>query len=78
LCVLPLAADQAEEGVAPAPDSAMTGETVWSLADVGLVRTELPRPLLRVTTPPQRSTFMPRRFDSVESLVARLRQDGLG
>ena len=39
---------------------------------------ELPRPLLRALVPAQRTSFVPRRFDSVESLAARLRQDGLG
>jgi hypothetical protein len=78
LCVLPGAAPQpADTADEPKPGVAVD-ETVWTLADIGLVRSELPRPLVRVLQPAQSSGFAPRRFDSVESLAARLRQDGLG
>ncbi len=80
LCVLPArgrtaaaASPATSEQTAPA-----AAEVTWSLADVGLSAAELPRPLLRPLLPAQRTSFAPRRFDSVESLVARLRQDGLG
>lgn len=84
LCVLPARgsaapADAPAEAPATAePAAPPEAEVLWSLADVGLSGAELPRPLLRPLLPAQRTSFAPRRFDSVESLVARLRQDGLG
>jgi len=79
LCVVPavdVVADPAAAGVPPA--EAAPAETLWNLAEVGLTRPELPRPLVRVISPPQRTLFSPRPFENLESLVARLRQDGLG
>ena len=80
LCVLPAPGGAAPQVSADAPgaDGAPGAEVIWSLADVGLSAAELPRPLLRALVPAQRTSFVPRRFDSVESLAARLRQDGLG
>lgn len=82
LCVLPApgGATRQAPAEAPGPDGALASgaEVSWSLADVGLSPAELPRPLLRALVPAQRTSFVPRRFDSVESLAARLRQDGLG
>ena len=80
LCVLPASGGANKQAPADAisPDSAQAPEVLWSLADVGLSPAELPRPLLRPLVPAQRTSFVPRRFDSVESLAARLRQDGLG
>ena len=75
LCVVPAVDVVADPAVAP---SAPTPETLWNLAEVGLTRPELPRPLVRVVSPPQRTLFSPRPFENLESLVARLRQDGLG
>lgn len=78
LCVLPGGAAPQVSADAPGADGAPAAEMTWSLADVGLSAAELPRPLLRALVPAQRTSFVPRRFDSVESLAARLRQDGLG
>lgn len=82
LCVLAAPGGAAKQVLADAPGSdgapAAEPEVLWSLADVGLSAAELPRPLLRALVPAQRTSFVPRRFDSVESLAARLRQDGLG
>lgn len=78
LCVLPGGAAPQVAADAPGADGAPGTEVTWSLADVGLSAAELPRPLLRALVPAQRTSFVPRRFDSVESLAARLRQDGLG
>ena len=80
LCVLP-ARGRTAAAASPATSeqtAPTAAEVTWSLADVGLSAAELPRPLLRPLLPAQRTSFAPRRFDSVESLVARLRQDGLG
>ena len=82
LCVLaaPGGATRQAPADAAGPDDARESraKVSWSLADVGLSAAELPRPLLRPLVPAQRTSFVPRRFDSVESLAARLRQDGLG
>lgn len=78
LCVLPGGAAPPGPADAPGADGAPAAEITWSLADVGLSAAELPRPLLRTLVPAQRTSFVPRRFDSIESLAARLRQDGLG
>ena len=77
LCVLPSAAMGEPEVAAPA-DQPSVEETTWNLADVGLAAAELPRPLCRVVSSAPPARFAPRSFDSVEALVARLRQDGLG
>lgn len=80
VCVLPVAADGA--AAATSPEGGESAEPVidrtWSLANIGLVKAELPRPLVRAVVPAQHTRFAPRRFDSLDSLVARLRQDGLG
>lgn len=80
LCVLPARGRTADAASPATPEQTApaAAEVTWSLADVGLSAAELPRPLLRPLLPAQRTSFAPRRFDSVESLVARLRQDGLG
>jgi electron transfer flavoprotein alpha/beta subunit len=75
LCVVPATDGAAEPTAAAAP---ATPETLWNLAELGLTRSELPRPLVRVVSPAQRTLFAPRQFDNLDSLVARLRQDGLG
>ena len=80
VCVLPVTADLA----APADAAGTEGEGLpaidktWNLASIGLVKAELPRPLVRAVVPAQRTQFTPRRFDSLDSLALRLRQDGLG
>lgn len=88
LCVLPTASDLAapdkkavagggsDDAVAPADDRQI--DRIWSLANIGLVKAELPRPLVRPVVPAQHTRFAPRRFDNLDQLVARLRQDGLG
>lgn len=84
LCVLPMASDFAAVAADGAGDGAATqaGEPpldrTWSLANIGLVKAELPRPLVRPVVPAQYTRFAPRRFDNLDQLVARLRQDGLG
>lgn len=87
LCVLPMASDLAapdktaaagsgSDDAAPADDRQI--DRIWSLANIGLVKAELPRPLVRPVVPAQHTRFAPRRFDNLDQLVARLRQDGLG
>ena len=92
LCVLPTASDLAapdkkaaagggsDEEAAPADDRQIDRQIdrIWSLANIGLVKAELPRPLVRPVVPAQHTRFAPRRFDNLDQLVARLRQDGLG
>ncbi len=78
LCVLPLADEEAAPATVMSADQPTRKETLWDLADVGLVAAELPRPLCRRVPAAAPTRFGPRRFDSLEALVARLRQDGLG
>lgn len=86
LCVLPAAGDFAATATATGGESTESAasaggqpiERTWSLANIGLVKAELPRPLVRPVVPAQHTRFGPRRFDNLDQLVARLRQDGLG
>lgn len=82
VCVLPVTADRlAQDATAPAGpegEDLPPIDKTWNLANIGLVKAELPRPLLRPVVPAQHTQFTPRRFDSLDALVARLRQDGLG
>ena len=78
LCVLPTADDAVSQAAAAPAETPLVVETTWSLADVGLAAAELPRPLCRLVDAATPTRFAPRLFDSVEALVARLRQDGLG
>ena len=88
LCVLPTASDFAAADKTAAAGGGSEGaptqagepqiDRTWSLANIGLVKAELPRPLVRPVVPAQQTRFAPRRFDNLDQLVARLRQDGLG
>lgn len=76
LCVLPVSSASAVAAPAPSAASVPAIEH-WSFTELGLSDSDLPRPLLSIVPTPVNLQFGPLRFDSVESLARRLKQDGL-